>query len=408
MKKLWLATSHEYTNSIRQKGYVVALLSFPLFIVLTVGLGMIIGSLEENSAPVGYVDNSGVLDNPFSIAEISESERVEFIHYTSEMKASEALESADIQAYFVLPQDYPKNKNIELFFYEQPGDNAFKDFYDFLQLNLLSEHQVGIRNRLALGNKLILRTPDGQRELPENGAGVNMFLPIIVSFAFVMLMMISSGYLMSGFMDEKSNRTIELMVTSLSPAQLVGSKLLTVLALGLTMLVTWFLVAVIAYIVGGKILGVTWLQGLSLDWRVVLSIVAIAIPTYIFAAALMLGIGLILGDKQEAESVGPLFFMASFIPIWLIVPMANDINGSLAVTLSFLPISSVLTMGFRNMFIQVPMWQVATSVAFQSLCAIGAIWLAIRTFRVGMLRYGKRVRWSELFVRANNSIGEEA
>lgn len=408
MNKLWLATRHEYLKNVRQKGYVFALLSFPLFIVLTVGLGMIIGSLEENSAPVGYVDNSGVLDNPLLIADLSESDRIEFIHYMRDTEAREALDSADIQAYFVLPRDYPKNKNIELFFYEQPGDNAIKDFYDFLQLNLLSEHQAGIRNRIALGNNLILRTPDGQRELPENGPGLNMFLPIIVSFAFVMLMMISSGYLMSGFMDEKSNRTIELMVTSLSPAQLVGSKLLTVLALGFTMLVTWFLVAMLAYIVGGQILDITWLQGLSMEWRVLLSILAVAIPTYVFASALMLGIGLILGDKQEAESVGPLFFMASFIPIWLIVPMANDINGPLAITLSFLPISSVLTTGFRNMFIQVPLWQVALSVVFQSLCAIVAVWIAIKTFRVGMLRYGKRIRWNEIFTWAKKSISEQA
>jgi ABC-2 type transport system permease protein len=222
-----------------------------------------------------------------------------------------------------------------------------------------------------------------------------------------MLMLISSGYLMGGFMEEKSNRTIELMVTSLSPAQLVGGKLLTVVALGLTMLVTWFLVAMLGYIVGGHFLDVTWLQGISVDWRVILSIVVVAIPTFIFVSSLMLGIGLIVGDKQEAESIGPIFFLLAFIPTWLIGSIVNDINGSLAITLSILPITSVLTIGFRNIFFQVPTWQVAISVALQSLCAIGAVWLAIRTLRVGMLRYGKRIQWSEIITQSKKLISEE-
>lgn len=308
MKKLWLTTRHEYLKNVHQKGYLLALLSFPLFVVLTISLGVIIGSLEENLAPVGYVDHSGALNNPFSISEISEGKRIEFIQYVSRKEASQALKSNEIQAYFLIPDNYPTNNNVELFFFEQPGENAIKDFYDFMQLNLLRDQKPIVRNRLAMGNNTIFRTPDGQREIPKNTLSLGQFVPLIVSFAFVMLMLISSGYLMGGFMEEKSNRTIELMVTSLSPAQLVGGKLLTMVALGLTMLVTWFLVAMLGYIVGGHFLDVTWLQGISVDWRVILSIVVVAIPTFIFVSSLMLGIGLIVGDKQEAESIGPIFF----------------------------------------------------------------------------------------------------
>ena len=407
MKKLWYAVRYEYTKTIRQKGFLLALFSLPLFLGLSVGLGVFMQSQENNSAAVGYVDNSGVLNNPISISNISERERVKFVEFSAETEAKEALESKNIQGYFVLPHDYPKNKDIGLFFFDQLGDNATRDFYDFLQLNLLSASQPEIRNRVASGSNLIYRTPDGLKEFPENNPSVSMFLPLIFSFGFILLLLISSGYLMSGFLEDKSNRTIELLITSLSPTQLVGSKLLTMLAIGVTMLATWILVAVVAVIVGGNFLDLAWLQDLKLNWRDILTVVAVGLPSYTFAAALMLGIGLIIGDNQEAESIGPLFFIVAFIPLWFAVPIARDINGYPAIILSFLPIASLLTVGFRSMFIQIPLWQVFASLAIQIVFVLGALWLAIRTFRIGMLRSGKRIRLDELVTRRKDLVGEE-
>lgn len=407
MNKLWYAVRHEYTKTIRQKGFLLALFSLPLFIGFSVGLGMFMNSQENNSAAVGYVDDSGVLNDPISISSISERDRVEFVQFSMESKAKEALESNNIQAYFVLPKDYPENKNIGLFFYEQPGENSIRDFYDFLQLNLVSTSRPEIRKRLAIGNDLIYRTPDGLREFPDNNPSVSMFLPLIFSFGFIMLLLISSGYLMSGFLEEKSNRTIELLITSLSPTQLVGSKLLTMLAIGVTMMATWILFGVVAAFVGGNFLDIAWLQDLNLNWRDILPVVAVGLPSYTFAAALMLAIGLIIGDNQEAESIGPLFFLAAFIPVWLILPIARDINGYPAIVLSSIPIVSLITIGVRSMFIQIPLWQVLMSLAIQIIFVAGALWLAVRTFRIGMLRSGKRIRWNEIITRRKNFAGEE-
>lgn len=407
MKKIWFAVRYEYSKTIRQKGFLLALFSLPLFIGLTVGLGMFMNSQENNSAAVGYVDNSGVLNDPMPISNISERDRVEFVQFSIESEAEEALESNKIQAYFVLPKDYPKNKDIGLFFYEQPGENSIRDFYDYLQLNLVSGSQTEIRNRLALGSDITLRTPDGLREFPDNNPSVNMFLPLIFSFGFILLLLISSGYLMSGFLEEKSNRTIELLITSLSPSQLVGSKLLTMLAIGMTLMATWILVGVVAAFVGGNYLDIAWLQDLHLNWRDILPVVAAGLPSYTFAAALMLSIGLIIGDNQEAESIGPLFFIVAFIPLWLILPIAKDINGYLAIALSSIPIASLITIGFRSMFIQIPLWQVLVSLTIQIIFVAGALWLAIRTFRIGMLRSGKRIRWNEIAARRKNIAREE-
>jgi ABC-2 type transport system permease protein len=405
---MWLVVRHEYLKHVSQKGFLIALFSLPLLIGLSVGLGMIMGALEDNSNAVGFVDKSGILDNPIALTGISELDRIEFIEYSDEKEALAALEERTIQAYFVLPEIYPNSRKIDLFFNEEPGENAVRDIYDFIQLNLLSGFSPEIRNRVTLGSNLITRTPNGQREFPDNEPTVSMFLPLIIGFGFVLLMLISSGFFMSGFLDEKSNRTIELIVTSLSTAQFVGSKLLMVLAIALTMLVVWILVGTIAISVGGNLFHLTWIEDITINWRDILAVGAVALPSYAFVASFMLAIGLVLGDNQEAESIGPMLFVVAFIPLWFGVSIARDINGSLAMILSFLPLASLLTIAFRSMFIQVPLWQILISITIQLIFLAGALWLAVRSFQIGILRTGNRIRWEELFSKKSYMSKKES
>jgi ABC-2 type transport system permease protein len=61
-----------------------------------------------------------------------------------------------------------------------------------------------------------------------------------------------------------------------------------------------------------------------------------------------------------------------------------------------LPVTSLLSIGFRSAFITIPLWQIGASFSIQILAALGALWLAARSYRLGMLRYGKRLRLNEL------------
>jgi len=406
MRKIWLVFTHDYSVHVRQKGFLIALFSLPLFIGFSVALGYFMQLQENSPDAVGYLDYSGLFTTPLTFVSISEQERVEIFPIPNTVEADQLLKRGDIQAYFVIPSDYPEDRNIELYYFDEPGENAIRDFYDFLQLNLMRDYPQEIRKRVTIGTNTIIRTPDGSREFADNNPTVNMFLPLLIGLGFVMLLLISSGYLMSGFLDEKSNRTIEIIFTSISPGQLIVSKLATMIAIGLTMLITWLAVGIIAFIVGSNLLEVSWVKGIEIDGRAVITILAVALPSYIFAAALMLGIGFLLGNSQEAESIGPIFFAIAFIPLWFIVPITSEINGVIALLLSVLPITSILTIGLRGIFIEIPLWQMVLSVSVQLLLVTGALWLAIKTFRMGMLRSGSGIRWRDLITREDGLIRE--
>ena len=159
---------------------------------------------------------------------------------------------------------------------------------------------------------------------------------------------------------------------------------------------TWALIVFLG-ISAARQMGIGWFQHLGMDWGVVLATAAIAIPAYVLAAALMTAIGTMVTTMQEGQSISSIFVILHMIPLYLGIAFLNNPDSSLAVTLSLLPFTSLMTIAMRNLFYSVPAWQVAISICVQTLSALGAIWLASRAFRLGMLRYGQRLRWRRLF-----------
>jgi len=104
-----------------------------------------------------------------------------------------------------------------------------------------------------------------------------------------------------------------------------------------------------------------------------------------------------VAEAQEAQQLTALFLMPFFIPMWLAAAIVENPSGPLAVGLSLFPPTSVATFSLRLGFAPVPAWQIATSAALMSLSALGAVWIAGRAFRLGMLRYGHRLNWRSLF-----------
>jgi len=169
MSKIWLVATNEYRTNVFKKSFIFVLLSIPLFIGFTVGFGMFMESQKNDDAPVGYVDYPGVLKNAIPAPVNNPDDAIQFISFQAEEGAKIALEDGSIQAYYVLGEDYHENKTAELVYYDTPGSNATRQFYDFLQMNLLSGEAPEIALRGAGGNRVTLRTPDGSREFPAGG-----------------------------------------------------------------------------------------------------------------------------------------------------------------------------------------------------------------------------------------------
>ncbi len=402
MRYLWRVAQYEYRRSVFKKSFILILFSVPAFITFSIGLGVILDSLEDNPLPVGYVDHSGVVTAALpapalgSAGGVREKDSVDFIAYPSVEEAASALGDGLIQVFYLIPKDYVETRRVEQIYLDDPGENAERQFFDFLQINLLSSQPPEIAYRAAAGTSVTVRSIDGRRVVPSDGPTFGLLMPLFITMAFLFMILMSSGYTMSAVADEKENRTMEVLVTSISPAHLIAGKILGILAIGLTLVFTWTLVILVG-IAFARQFGVVWFQDLSMDWGAIIATLAIGIPAYALAIALMTAIGAMVTTTREGQSVSSIFFILHLAPLYISWIFINDPQGPLGVILSLLPFTALMTIGVRNMFTIVPTWQLIASMLVQILCALGAFWLAGRSLRLGLLRYGQRLTWHSLF-----------
>jgi ABC-2 type transport system permease protein len=396
VKKIRLVALEEIRRTVFKKSFILVLLSLPLFIGMMIAPGIIMESLSESDLPIGYVDLAGVLAQPRSLPESEADPQIMLTAFVDESAAAAALEAGEIQAFYILREDYQQSRKAELVYREEPGSDSTRAFYDFLQLNLLDEFAYEVAWRAADRSELTIRNPEGTRLFPEGAPTLGSIVPLALGMAFGGLMMMGAGSLMSGLIDEKSNRTMEVIATSISPSRLVTGKLIGIITINFIQLTFWILVGAAAIWLAGDVFGVEWFQNPNLDWPGMLAVAVVSVPGYVFASALMFTLGATVVGPQEGQAIGPLLFMVAMIPIYSLVAIANNPHGALSVALTLLPMTSILTVGMRNMLTVVPTWQIGASVALQTVCAVGAVWLAGKAFRLGMLRYGKRLRLREI------------
>ena len=394
MSKVWLIAGHQYSQEVFKRSFLVALLSLPLFLIVTIGIGYLASHLENKSASLGYVDQAHLLANTLAQPEDYD---VELVAFDTPEAARTALEAGQIDAYYVLPADYAETRQAELVYFKPPHVHAVRHFQNMVRLNLMADRSPAVVERALAGTEVSVRATDYNREFPSGGPSAGQVVPIVAAVLFVFLVLSTSGHMMGAVVEEKENRTMEVIVSSVSTTEMMAGKIIGTLAIALTQLATWVAFFIGAAWIGGNVLGIEWLQSIDPHWRGISTTVIVALPSFLFIAALMTTVGATIVETQEAHQVGPLLFMPLFLPVYLLIPIAKNPNGPLAIGMSLFPVTSVMTIALRTMLREIPLWQIGASAATSLISGILMTWLAGRAFRIGMLRYGKRLRWRELF-----------
>ena len=395
MTKFWRVAWHEYSRHVFRKRFLFALLSMPLFLALMVLLVILVIWMDSNPTPIGYIDHSALLANPLPQPAVKWPMRtVPMLPYTDESVAKADLQAGKIQTYYILPEDYLESGQVEEFYIKEPKGIAIEQFTSFLSTNLLVNQPKDIAKRILDGTQLIIRSSDNKRESSQERL-VNIILPFISGILFIIAMSTSSGYLMQAVVEEKENRTMEIMVTSVSPGQLMSGKILADIAVGITQIVVWSLFIALILIFGRDF--IPFLSGFTFSGSMILILIAVMVPAFIMICGLMAAVGATVTEASEGQQIMGLFTIPIWIPYILIATFLQNPNSPLAIALSFFPLTAPMTVAMRVGFTNIPNWQVITSIVILVLSAVGSIWLAGRAFRLGMLRYGQRLHWKEIF-----------
>jgi len=398
MRKVWLVFKYEYLRHVLRKRFILALFSLPLFFLVILLIGMVLIWVQYNPQPVGYVDFSGVLNHPVAMsAEGRISPSLEIRRFDTEENARAALLAKKIQAYFVLDANYLQTGDVRLVALETPGDDVQTQFREFLRANLVAHQPAEIATRLLEGAAVVVRASQGNREMAANQI-LNIILPLAGGFLFILATNTSGSYLLQALVEEKENRTMEIIVTSVSPGQLMAGKIAGNMCVGLTSLLAWIVFGLLALLFAIRYL----FQGQVIQFDLGFSILTLAtlLPAFILVAAMMAAVGATATESREAQQVAGLFTLPLSVPFMLLSPILSNPNSPLSIGLSLFPLTAPVTLPLRAALTLVPVWQIATNLAILFLLSACSIWFAGRAFRLGMLRYGKRLSWKELMRRS--------
>jgi ABC-2 type transport system permease protein len=219
----------------------------------------------------------------------------------------------------------------------------------------------------------------------------------ILPFAFTLLLMISvmsSGqYLMTTTIEEKSSRTMEVILSAVSPMQLMAGKILGQLGVGLVVLALYASVGLLA-LFSMALIGL-------LDMSLLIYLLIFFLITYLIMGSLMAAVGSAVNELREAQALVMPITMMMMTPWLFWYPIVRDPNSAFSTVLSFVPpVNTLVMMPRLASTAPPPLWQVWLSIGIGAGAAGLTLWFASRVFRIGLLMYGRPpnlatlIRWA--------------
>ena len=403
MNKLWQIIKYEYTRHVFKKRFILSVLGMPLFLLFVTGMAMLAGFLMMDKSPIGYVDQSGTLN-----AGLSKKDKgsifepvLEMKKYTTPETAAEALNQDEIQAYLVLPENFDKTREAVVYFAGELSSEASNHIDAFLRENLVANESLPSKTRLSEGTTYLLKSADDSREIREN-EWLKFVMPFIIGIVFIIAVMTSGGYLLQALVEEKENRTMEVMITSVSPLQLMAGKIIGNLSVGLTQLLIWGIMIWLGLIIAGRF--IPEIADLDLSFSTVLVNLLTLLPAFVLVSAMMAALGATVSDMREAQQVSGFFTLPIFFPYYFVTSIMLNPDGLIARLLSFFPLSAPVALSMRMAFGSVPPWEITSIILIMFGFSAIMIWLAARAFRIGMLSYGKKISLRRVFAREVKNV----
>jgi len=216
----------------------------------------------------------------------------------------------------------------------------------------------------------------------------------VLSYMFLVATMSASGHMLGVVAVEKENRTMEILISSISPAKLVMGKALGLMAGTLAQLAIYLatLVIVLSYLVTRY----DFLQNVAVPWQYLGLMALFFLPSYALIAGLMITIGSAVTEMQQGQQIAGMLSLFFTAPLIMMPIFFNDPGQPLVVAMTLFPPTSFITVSLRWGLGAIPDWQLVAGWVLLVTAALFTIWVASRVLRVGMLRYGQPLKMAHI------------
>lgn len=411
MNKTWIIIQREYLTRVTKKSFIILTLLMPILMGAMMFLPAYFASKDSSDTKkVAVVDHSG-----FIFDKLNNNKTVEFVKINPEQEENykQNLAAKGFFSILTIPENILDNSEVDVYSVKQINIDA-KDnikwqirqivekkkltaIYAEANIPDLEQRIADTKTNLQVNTFKLGKDESGEGAAPkaqQSSTEAAMGIAYATGFIIYMFIFMYGGMVMRGVVEEKQNRIVEVIISSVKPMQLMMGKIIGIVAVGLTQVIVW---AVILTVVGKNLPSSGALSAvLSIDMGpVLLGFIAYFILGYLLYSSLMAAIAAAVDSQEDMQQFMVPIMLPLIMAIMVLMNVIKSPDGALALWSSFIPFFSPIIMMARIPF-GVEWWEIAISLTLLILTTLACIWVAAKIYRTGILMYGKKPSWKEI------------
>ena len=430
MNKLRLIIAREYMSIVGRKSFIFMTLGLPLLFILIMAVPIGLAYLNDTGSEtqqIAVIDETGRY-----AAALKSDDMYNFVAIKGDTvtNAREFYDKANgsISAVIIIPRDVDSTGVVNIFSEGTITPALVSSVRSVISDTIQSAHltDMGIPNLQEIVEKAhidvdvrsIKWSDEGEQESSTYAA---MGLGLMLSIFTYMFVLMYGAMIMNSVIEEKTNRIVEVVVSSCRPFQLMLGKIIGVGLVGLTQMLIWIVLLVIVAMVAGSAFGIGNVspeavspealasakdmgaietivrETLSINYiPIIVNFILYFIGGYLLYSALFAGLGSAVDQASDSSQFTTPVILIMLIAFYAGMACMENPSGPTAVWCSIIPFTSPVVMMIRLPF-GVPFWQLALSLGLLFGTALAITWLAARIYRRGILHYGKKASFGDLF-----------
>ena len=430
LSKIGLIIGREYSVRVKKKSFILTTILTPIFmaaLILIPSLIMLYNGKDQQK--VMFVDRSGLVQPYFESGESVQYSFADGAADIDQMKADFKDLGVDILV-FVSSLDEDNNVSVTTYSKEPVSletksdlarkvETAVRD-YKLKAYDIVGYDDIMAKVRTDVSVEALTLTEDGGEK--EDSVEAYMIIAYIMSFLIYIFTFMFGNMVMRGVIEEKSNRIVEVIVSSVSSFELMMGKIIGVAGVALTQFIIWIVLTLVLVTGGGLIFGADVLSSgsgsvmaagegvtenvasgilgglasLNIPYLLIFFLVYFLLG-YLLYASMFAAVGSAVDNEAETGQLAMPITIPLMLGLFIMLHTFQHPSSPLSFWASIIPFTSPMVMLARLPFGVVPGWQLALSIALLLLTFVLVTYISARIYRVGILMYGKKATFKDLY-----------
>ena len=396
LRMVSLVARRDYVRTVKRRGFVAGTLLLPL----AIGLGLGISSLAAQGSLAGGATGPILVVNESSVPMTSDAALTPHVVIVDRAQAESQLAANTASEYYLFAPSWPTDPTIQTVVPDTTVGSGSPIEVIARQQNAQGEVELLARVSLLRADGVPdetlaqLMTPNDFETVTTTGQAVDeadvaasFLLPYAFTLIFMLSIFITSGYLLQSVTEEKENRVVEILLSSIPALPLMAGKVLGLGAAGLTQVALWLATALIALPFANAQFSVS----LTLPWTTIVLAIIFFTLGYLSYGAIFAAIGALAPSSREGQQYGSFFGFLAVIPLIFSSVFLTDLNSPIVTILCLLPLTAPAAVLEVLALSASPPWGlILASLVSQSIFVVIAIVASGRIFRATLLLYGTR------------------